>query len=60
MPWNQICHFEWRKLVGTSAMNLRQGFGHAINRSVRDMLLFLPEPVKKHQVVEIQMSSKTE
>ena len=39
---------------------LETGIRAVINRSVRDMLLLLREPVKKQQVVEIQMSSKTE
>jgi hypothetical protein len=35
-----------------------EGHGHAINRSVRGMLLLLPEEMDKRQVVEIQVPSE--
>lgn len=60
MPCKLVCPFELTKPVGPSTVNLTQGFGHAINRSVMGMLLLLPEPVRKQQVVEIQVSSKAE
>jgi hypothetical protein len=53
-----VCPFELTKLVDSSTVKLTKGFGHAINRSVRGMLLLLPEQVNKRQVVEIQLSSK--
>ena len=58
VPCRLVCSFEWTKLVGPSTVNWTQGFGHAINRSVTGMLLLLPEPVSKRQVVEIQVLSK--
>ncbi len=58
MPCNLVCPFELTKLVGSSTVKLTTGSGHAINRSVRGMLLLLPEPVTKRQVVEIQLPSK--
>jgi len=60
VPCKLVCPFELTKLVGSSTVNLTQGFGHAINRSVTGMLLLLPEPVKRQQVVEIQVSSEAE
>jgi hypothetical protein len=43
--------------VGTSTVKLIKGSGHAINRSVKGVLLVLPHPVNKRQVVEIQVSA---
>ena len=54
-----VCPFALTKLVGTRTVRLSEGYGHAINRSVRGMLLLLPEPVKKRQVIEIQVPSTT-
>ena len=39
-------------------VKLIKGFGHAINESVRGMLLLLPVPLHRRQVVEIQVPSK--
>jgi hypothetical protein len=39
-------------------VKLRKGFGHAINKSVRGMLLLLPVPLNRRQVVEIQVPSE--
>ncbi len=46
------------KPVNPSEVNLLEGLGHAIDRSVGGMLLLLPEKVNKRQVVEIQVPSK--
>jgi hypothetical protein len=53
-----VCSFELTKIVGLSTVNWTQGFGHAINRSARGILLLLPQQVSKRQVVEIQVLSK--
>jgi hypothetical protein len=53
-----VCPFELTKLVDSSTVKLIKGSGHAINRSVRGMLLLLPEHVNKRQVVELQVPSK--
>jgi len=45
------------KPVNPSEVNLLEGLGHAINRSVGGMLLLLPEKVSKRQVVEIHVPS---
>lgn len=58
VPCKLVCPFELTKFVDTKTVQLTKGSGHAINRSVGGMLLFLPEPVNKRQVVEIQASSK--
>jgi hypothetical protein len=58
VPCKLVCRFELTKLVDSSTVKLTTGSGHAINRSVRGMLLLLPGQVKKRQVVEIQLPSK--
>jgi hypothetical protein len=58
IPCKLVCPFELTKFVDKSTVKLRKGFGHAINRSVRGMLLLLPENVNKRQVLEIQMPSE--
>jgi hypothetical protein len=58
VPCKLVCPFEVTKLVGTRTVKLIQGSGHAINRSVKGVLLLLPQPVNTRQVVEIQVSSK--
>ena len=58
IPCKLVCPFELTKFVDKSTVKLIKGFGHAINRSVRGMLLLLPENVNKRQVVEIQLPSK--
>ena len=55
IPCKLVCPFELTKLVDTTTVKLIKGSGHAINRSVRGMLLLLPENVNKRQVLEIQM-----
>jgi hypothetical protein len=58
VPCKLVCPFELTKLVDKTTVKLTKGFGHAINKSVRGMLLLLPEQVKKRQVVEIRLPSK--
>ena len=58
IPCKLVCPFELTKLVDSNTAKLTTGSGHAINRSVRGMLLLLPEPVNKRQVVEIQLPSE--
>lgn len=58
VPCKLVCPFELTKLADSSTVKLTTGSGHVINRSVRGMLLLLPGPVNKRQVVEIQLPSK--
>ena len=58
VPCKFVCPFEVTKLVAPSTVKLIKGSGHAINRSVKGVLLLLPQPVNTRQVVEIQVSSK--
>ena len=58
VPCKLVCPFELTKLVDSSTVKLIKGSGHAINRSVRGMLLLLPQEVNQRQVVEIQVPSK--
>jgi hypothetical protein len=58
VPCKLVCSFELTKLVDSSTAKLITGSGHAINSSVRGLLLLLPEQVNKRQVVEIQLPSK--
>jgi hypothetical protein len=60
VPCRLVCSFELTKLVGRSTVKLTWGSGHAINRSVKGILLLLPQQVSKRQVVEIQVPSKSE
>lgn len=58
VPCKLVCPFELTKFADSSTVKLIKGTGHAINRSVRGMLLLLPGQVNKRQVVEIQLPSK--
>ena len=57
-PCRLVCPFKLTKFVDKSTVMLTKGFGHVINKSVRGMLLLLPVPLNKRQVVEIQVSSE--
>jgi hypothetical protein len=57
-PCRLVCPFELTKFVDKSIVKLRKGSGHAINKSVRGMLLLLPVPLNRRQVVEIQVPSE--
>ena len=57
-PCRLVCPFKLTKFVDKSTVKLTKGSGHAINKSVRGMLLLLPVPVNRRQVVEIQVSSE--
>lgn len=57
-PCRLVCPFTLTKFVDKSTVKLTTGFGHAINKSVRGMLLLLPVPLNKRQVVEIQVPSE--
>lgn len=56
-PCRLVCPFKLTKFVNKSTVKLTKGFGHAINKSLRGMLLLLPVPLNKRQVVEIQVPS---
>ena len=58
MPCKLVYPFELTKLVDSSTAKLITGSGHVINRSIRGLLLLLPEQVNNRQVVEIQLLSK--
>ena len=58
VPCKLVCSFELTKLVDSSTAKLITGSGHAINKSVRGMLLLLPVPLNRRQVVEIQVPSE--
>ena len=58
-PCRRVCLFKLTKFVDKSTVKLTKGSGHAINKSVRGMLLLLPVPLNKRQVVEIQVPSET-
>ena len=57
-PCSLACPFKLTKFVDKSTVKLTKGFRHAINKSVRGMLLLLPVPLNKRQVVEIQVPSE--
>jgi len=57
-PCRLVCPFKLTKFVDKRTVKLTKGFGHAINKSVRGMLLLLPVPLNKRQVVEIQVPSE--
>ena len=57
-PCRLVCPFKLTKFVDKSTVKLTQGFGHAINKSVRGMLLLLPVPLHRRQVVELQVPSE--
>jgi len=59
-PCRLVCPFTLTKFVDKSTVKLTKGFGHVINKSVRGMLLLLPVPLNKRQVVEIQVPSEAE
>lgn len=56
-PCRLVCPFKLTKFVDKSTVKLTKGFGHAINKSLRGMLLLLPVSLNKRQVVEIQVPS---
>jgi hypothetical protein len=58
-PCRLVCPFKLTKFVNKRTVKLMKGSGHAINRSVRGMLLLLPVPLNRRQVVEIQVPSET-
>ena len=57
-PCRFVCPFKLTKFVDKSTVKLTKGFGHAINKSVKGMLLLLPVPLNRRQVVEIQVPSE--
>jgi hypothetical protein len=58
VPCRLVCLFKLAKFVDKSTVKLTEGSGHAINKSVRGMLLLLPVPLNRRQVVEIQVPSE--
>lgn len=50
----QVYPYELTRVVDGSTVQLREGAGYSINRSIGGMLLLLPEKVDKQQVFEIQ------
>ena len=52
------CPYELTKPVDSSTVKFSEGNGHAINRSVRGLLLLLPEEVDHRQVIEVQVPSE--
>jgi hypothetical protein len=57
-PCRLVCLFKLTKFVDKSTVKLTEGSGHAINKSARGMLLLLPVPLNRKQVVEIQVPSE--
>ena len=57
-PCRLVCPFKLTKVVDKSTVKLTKGIGHAINKSVRGMLLSLPVPLNRRQVLEIQVPSE--
>ena len=57
-PCRVVCPFKLTNIVDKGTVKLTKGSGHAINKSVRGMLLLLPVPLNKRQVVEIQVPSE--
>ena len=57
-PCRQVCLFKLTKFVDKSTVKLTTGSGHAINKSLKGMLLLLPVPLHRRQVVEIQAPSE--
>ena len=53
-----VCLFNLTKFVDKSTVELTTGSGHAINKSIRGILLLLPVPLNRRQVVEIQVPSE--
>ena len=58
VPCRLACPYELTKVVDSSTVKFSEGNGHAINRSVRGMLLLLPEEVDHRQVLEVQVPSE--
>jgi len=58
MPCKLIVPFEMTQPAGADAVKLLEGYGHAINRSDRGVLLLLREEVNPRQVVEIHVPSE--
>src|SRR5262245_54215831 len=56
-PCRFVCPFKLTRFVDKSTLKLTKGFGHALNKSVRGMLLLLPVPLHRRQMVEIQVPS---
>ena len=57
-PCRLVCLFNLTKFVDKRTVKLTKGSGYAINKSVRGMLLLLPVPLHRRQVVEIQVTSE--
>ena len=57
-PCRVVCPFKLTNFVDKGTVKLTKGSGHAINKSVRGMLLLLPVPLHRRQVVEIQVPSE--
>jgi hypothetical protein len=57
-PCRLVCPFKLTKFVEKSTVKLTKGYAHVINKSVRGMLLLLPVPLNRRQVVEIQVPSE--
>src|SRR5580765_2248714 len=53
-----VCPFKLTKFVDKSTVKLTTGSGYAINKSLRGMMLLLPVPLNRRQVVEIQVPSE--
>ncbi|NWF71644.1 MAG: hypothetical protein HXY51_01175 [Nitrospirae bacterium] len=51
----QIYPYELMRFVDGSTVQLTEGAGYSINRSIGGMLLLLPEKVDRQQVFEIQV-----
>ena len=57
-PCRLVCPFKLTKFVDKSTVKLTTGSGYAINKSLRGMMLLLPVPLNRRQVVEIQVPSE--
>ena len=57
-PCRLVCLFKLTKFVDKSTVKLTTGSGYAINKSLRGMMLLLPVPLNRRQVVEIQVPSE--
>lgn len=51
----QVSPYELTRFVDRSTVQLIEGAGYSINRSIGGMLMLLPEKVDKQQVFEIQV-----
>jgi hypothetical protein len=54
----QVYPYELTRVLDSSTVQLREGAGYSINRSIGGMLLLLPEKVDTAQVFEIQELSE--